>query len=263
MVLTVTDDPAAHGSAGAMAAVRARLASGAAAAIGAPALASAVSFLAFGAAAHAAGLGLCWTLAATFLVYGMAGQLVLLDGAQVASAGGAALGTGLVTVFGATAANARLMPMAVTLAPVLAPPVGGLRRWQLMLLAPFVALTPWVAAMRHLPALPRAQRVGWFLGFALATWAIVGVAAGVGHGAATVLEPGLLAVLVFLNPLFFALSITTEVRRREPRLAIMAGGAAALACLDLGSGWGVLAGGLIGGTLAWGLTARSREAAHG
>jgi predicted branched-subunit amino acid permease len=259
--MVVSDDPLSRGAAEVAAAVRARLGAGAAAAIGAPALASAVSFLAFGAAAEAAELGLAWTLTATFLVYGMAGQLVLLDGAQAPTAGGSSLEAAMVTVFGATAANARLMPMAVTLAPLLAPE-GGQRRRHLLLLAPFVALTPWVAAMRELPGLPRAERAGWFLGFALATWAIVGMAAWIGHAAATALEPPLLAVLVFLNPLFFALSIATEVRRREPRLAIIAGGVAALACLDLGSGWGVLAGGLVGGTLAWGMTLRGREAVH-
>jgi predicted branched-subunit amino acid permease len=87
-----------------------------------PALAMAATFLAFGAAVQEAGLGLGWALAAAGLIYGMPGQLVLLQFAAPGAPGGGVLPA----VAAATAANARFRPMAVALAPWLG---GGRRRW--------------------------------------------------------------------------------------------------------------------------------------
>jgi hypothetical protein len=114
------------------------------AALGAAAIAMGATFLAFGAAVAEAGLGLGWAMGASWGVYGMAGQLVLLQGVA---------GPVLPAVAGATAANARFLPMAVAIAPLLGPRRG--RRW---LALPFIAITPWAAAMRALPNLPEAQR---------------------------------------------------------------------------------------------------------
>ncbi|MBK1662868.1 hypothetical protein CKO45_32410, partial [Paracraurococcus ruber] len=186
---------------------------GAAAALGAPALAMAVSFLAFGAAVAAAGFGPGWALGSSLLVYGMAGQLVLL---QAAPAGAVA------AALGATAANARFLPMALALAPWLGPP--GWRRW---LALPFIAITPWAAAMRVLPGLDAAARLPWFLGFALASWLVAGLATLLGGLAAPWLDPPLLAALLFANPLYFALLLAADLRLAGPRRAVLAGVAAA------------------------------------
>src|SRR5215218_1381504 len=80
---------------------------GFASALGAPALAMGATFLAFGAAVREAGLPLPWALGAALLVYGMPGQLVLV---QFAAGGG---GGAAPAVLGAVAANARFLPMAV------------------------------------------------------------------------------------------------------------------------------------------------------
>ena len=219
---------------------------GARAALGAPALAMGASFLAFGAAVAAAGLPLPWALAASLLVYGMAGQLVLLGfAAPGASPGGAAPGVAA-AVLGATAANARFFPMALALAPWLGPP--GWRRW---LALPFIAITPWAAAMRALPGVPPAWRLRWFLGFALASWVVAGLATAAGHHLAPLLGPGLLAALLFTNPLYFALLLAADLRQPAPRRAILAGVLAAPAALLLPPAWGLFAAGLLGGTAAF------------
>jgi predicted branched-subunit amino acid permease len=213
---------------------------GAAAALGAPAIAMGVSFLAFGAAVAAAGLGLGWALGASLFVYGMAGQLVLLQ------AGGAGVAA---AALGATAANARFLPMALAIAPWLGPP--GSRRW---LALPFIAITPWAAAIRVLPGLPPADRLGWFLGFALVSWTVAGLSTLAGFVAAPLLDPPLLAALLFANPLYFALLLAAELRAGPARRAILAGVAAAPLAAWLPAAWGLLAAGLVGGTLAflWG-----------
>ncbi len=207
---------------------------GALAALGAPALAMGATFLAFGAAVAAAGRGMGWALGASLLVYGMAGQLVLLQAGGVAPA-----------ALGATVANARFLPMALALAPWLG---GGARRW---LALPFIAITPWAAAMRVLPGLPGPERLLWFLGFALASWVVAGAATALGHAAAPLLGPVPLAALLFTNPLYFALLLAAELRLPAPRRAILAGVIAAPVALWLPPAWGLLGAGVIGGTLAF------------
>ncbi|MBV1796015.1 AzlC family ABC transporter permease [Siccirubricoccus sp. G192] len=217
---------------------------GAAVAFGAPAIAMGATFLAFGAAVREAGLGLGWALGASLLVYGMAGQLVLLAFA----APGVAAGGIAPAVLGATAANARFLPMAVALAPWLDGRPEGWRRW---LALPFIAITPWAAAMRVLPALAPPARLPWFLGFALVSWGGAGLATVAGHLLAPLLDRGLLAALLFANPLYFALLLAAELRAVAPRRAILAGILAAPLALLLPPAWGLLATGVLGGTAAF------------
>ncbi len=252
------------------------LRAGAAEALGAAALAMGTTFLAFGAAAAEAGFALAWALAASWLVYGMAGQVVLLqlaipEGSMPEGSGEAPAGA-LPAALGATAANARFFPMAVALAPWLGPP--GARRW---LALPFIAITPWAAAMRRLPGLPAPARLPWFLGFALASWLAAGLATAAGHALAPALDPALRAALLFANPIYFALLIAADLRggparpaagagwwRRAlgahpARRAILGGILAAPLALWLPPAWGLLAAGLVGGTAAF-LAGRDRAA---
>jgi predicted branched-subunit amino acid permease len=203
-----------------------------------------VSFLAFGAAVAAAGLGLAWALGASLLVYGMAGQLVLLQAAPTGAVAAA---------LGATAANARFLPMALAIAPWLGPPKGQ-HAWRRWLALPFIAITPWAAAMRVLPGLAAGRRLPWFLGFALVSWTVAGLATAAGFVAAPLLDAPLLAALLFANPLYFALLLAAELQAPAPRRAIPAGVAAAPLALLLPAAWGLLAAGLVGGTAAflWG-----------
>lgn len=210
-------------------------------ALGAPALAMAATFLAFGVAVQAAGLGPGWGLAAALLVYGMPGQMVLVT--AVTLPGGA-----LPAVLGAAAANARFLPMAVALSPWLG---GGPRRWWAL---PFIAVTPWAMAMRRLPGLPEAQRLNWFLGFGLTSWLVAGAATLLGHALAPLARGPVLALLLLVNPLYFTLILAGEMRAPGARRAVLGGCCAAPLVLVLPAAWALLAAGLVGGTLAflWG-----------
>ena len=210
-------------------------------ALGAPALAMAATFLAFGAAVQSAGLGLGWALASALLVYGMPGQMVLVT--AVATPGGA-----LPAVLGAATANARFLPMAVALTPWL----GASRaRW---LALPFIAVTPWAMAMRRLPGLAAEQRLAWFLGFGLTSWLVAGLATIIGHAVAPLLQGRVLAALLFVNPLYFALLLAGETRATPSRRAVIGGLCAAPLVLLLPPAWALLGAGVVGGTLAfwWG-----------
>lgn len=215
---------------------------GAVEALGAPALAMGATFLAFGAAVAELGLPLAWALFCSAAIYGMAGQLVLLNLA-------AGIGAGVVpSVVAATAANARFLPMAVAIAPLLGPRRPG---WKRLLAMPFIAITPWAPAMRRLPGLPEADRLGWFLGFAVTSWTAGLAATAAGHLLAPALPMELRAALLFTNPLYFALLLAADLARPGVRSAVICGAAAAPLSLWLGPAWGLLGAGLVGGTLAF------------
>lgn len=203
------------------------------------------TFLAFGAAVAEAGLSITWALFCTGAVYGMAGQLVLL---QLAAAPGAPV---LPAVVAAQAANGRFLPMAVAIAPLLG------RGWRRLLAVPFIAITPWAAGMRRLPSLSEAARLPWFLGFALASWGAALLATAAGHLASPLLPASLRAALLFANPLYFALLLAADLGRPGVRGAVIGGVLAAPLAIPLGPAWGLLAAGLVGGSAAFWLGRRS------
>lgn len=219
---------------------------GVSAALGAPAVAMVATFLAFGAAVRDAGLPLPWALGASLLIYGMPGQLVLLQFAAGTGGGGAAP-----ALLGAVAANARFLPMAVALTPWLG---GG--RWRFLAL-PFIAITPWAAAMQALPGLAPKARLPWFLGFAAASWGLAGLATAAGHALMPLLDPAILAALLFANPLYFALLLAAGMGVPASRRAVLAGALAAPVGLLLPPAWALLGAGLLGGTAAF-LAGRGR-----
>jgi predicted branched-subunit amino acid permease len=207
-------------------------------ALSAPAIALGATFVAFGAACAAAGVGVLWALACGLLVFGMPGQLILLQAAGGVSA-----------VPAAVFANSRFLPMAIALAPLLGP-------WRpaTIAAAPFIAVTPWAASVRVLPGVAAADRLPWFLGFGLACWGAAAAGTVAGHALGGLLEGGARAALVFVNPLYFALLIALDMRRPAPRAAALCGMAAALPCLWLPPGVALLAAGLVGGTIAFRIT---------
>lgn len=214
------------------------------AAFGAPAFAMAATFLGFGAAVSAGGLGLGWAMAAALLIYGMPGQLILLS---AVTGGGGALGGAMLS---AIAANARFLPMAVALSPWLG---GGRGRW---LALPFISVTTWAAGMRELPKLPATRRLGWFLGFAGGCWLVAASATILGFALAPSLPGWLLALLVFTNPLYFGLLLAADRRVPAIRRALIAGMLASPLALLLPAAWGLLAAGILGGSIAFWLGER-------
>ncbi len=211
-------------------------------ALGAPAVAMAATFLAFGAAVREAGLGPGWALLACWGIYGMPGQLILVQAASLGWAGG--IGT---AVMGAVAVNARFLPMAISIAPVLS---NGPRA-RLLPAVPFIAITPWAAAMRALPAIDRPARIGWFLGFGLTSWLVAGLAALSGHVVAGTMGPEARAALLFVNPLYYALLLAADLDKAAPRRAVLCGAAAASVAAVVPASMALLAAGLVGGTVAF------------
>lgn len=211
-------------------------------ALGAPAIAMAATFLAFGAAVREAGLSPGWALLACWGIYGMPGQLVLVQAAAAGWAGGVGA-----SVMGAVAVNARFLPMAVSLTPVL----GAKDRRALLPAVPFIAVTPWAAAMRSLPAVDKPGRLAWFLGFGLTSWVVAGAASLSGFFVAGAMGAEARAALLFVNPLYYALLLAADLDKAAPRRAVLCGAAAASVALVLPASMALLAAGMVGGTMAF------------
>jgi predicted branched-subunit amino acid permease len=215
---------------------------GAVDALGVPAAVLGAGFIGFGALAAESGLSLVPALLSTLTIWALPGQLVL---AEMHHAGAAAAAIVLAVML----TNARFLPMTLSLMPLLHG--SGRRRAVIYLSAHLITLTGWAAAMRRCPSLPHAQRLPYFIGFSLTCWLTATACTLAGYWAAAVL-PGLLKqAFVFLNPLYFLLILSGDVRERPWLLALGAGAVAGPILYLAIPKWSILLSGAVGGTVAF------------
>lgn len=200
------------------------------------------SFFGFGAFARESGLDLVQAVFAAG-IFALPGQVVLADEW--------ATGTGLAAAFLAVTLTAiRLLPLTVALLPVIREERTPL--WQQLVLSHLVAITVWVEAMRHAPALPRAARIPFFAGMGIALVPAVLLAAVCGHVAAGVVPEPLAAGLMFLTPLYFLLSMLAAAREGLDFGAIAIGLLLGPVFFLTTPGIDLLLTGLVGGSIAYG-----------
>jgi predicted branched-subunit amino acid permease len=209
--------------------------------LGAPGIVLGASYLGFGALVRASGLGVDLALFSTLTAWALPGQVALVELYGV--------GASLAVIVAAVAlTNARLMPMAMALMPQLRRP--GTPRWHYYAAAWLVAVTGWVYAMRRCPSLPP-ERLPYFVGISGSLWAICLVMTAIGYFLAGAVPPAVSLGLVFLNPIYFMLVLTSDLRDRA-RLRAMALGAVLGPVLHLVTpDWGLLLTGLVAGTAAY------------
>ncbi|WP_186002233.1 AzlC family ABC transporter permease [Mycobacterium sp. KBS0706] len=179
--------------------------------LGAPLLVLGASYLGFGSLVRASGLGLPVGLLSTLTGWALPGQMVLIEAYAV----GASL---LAMVAAVALVNVRLLPMTLVLLPGLRVP--GRPRWWDYAAAHLVAVTGWVQGMRVCPTLPPEQRLPYFVGFAGILWASCVAWTVVGFYLVTAVPAAVSLGLVFLNPLYFILVLTADLRNRA-RLGAM------------------------------------------
>jgi predicted branched-subunit amino acid permease len=219
-------------------------------AIGLPALVLGASYVGFGSLVQESGLALWLGLVSTASGWALPGQVIVVElygvGASVLAV---ALAVGL--------ANARLMPMALALMPLLRRP--GDAPWRYYVAGHLVAVTGWAAAMLRCPAMPRDLRLPWFVGFALALWFVSLAGTAAGYLLAGLMPEPVTLGLVFLNPLYFMLLFAGDLRRRSRAWALVAGTVLGPLLHMLDPDWGLLETGFAAGTFAFVAT----RAGHG
>ncbi|MEO0619022.1 MAG: AzlC family ABC transporter permease [Pseudomonadota bacterium] len=202
------------------------------------------AMIGFGAFARDAGFSLMQSLFITASIFQLPGQVALVDQTGRGAAG-------LAIAFAVLLTAIRLLPMTVVLMPYLrGAPLPRLAEYAA---AHFVAITAWVEALRRLPALPQHVRLPFFLGFALLLCSATLVATAAGYLLAGALPPRLAAVLLFLTPIYFILSLIAAAASRADRLAIPIGAALGPLLFLAVPGLDLLATGVIGGTFAFAL----------
>ncbi|MEZ5776120.1 MAG: AzlC family ABC transporter permease [Hyphomicrobiaceae bacterium] len=211
------------------------------------------ALMGFGALARELGYPIDQAMFVTASVFALPGQVVLIvdlaHGASLLAAAGAVTLTAI-----------RLVPMVVVIAPLFRG--SGLARGYDYLASHWVAVTLWVEGLRVLPLMPPFARLPYFLGGSLLLYLLAILATGLGHLVAGNVPDLVEAALLFLTPIYFAISLIAAAR----------GGIGDHAALGLGlvlgplfylaaPGFDLLLTGLVGGTLAWAIGRAERRRA--
>jgi predicted branched-subunit amino acid permease len=211
------------------------------------------TFIGIGALAHEFGFSVGWTVAASVLIWAAPAQVIL-----VSALGGGA--TPIETALAVTLSSVRLLPMVVALLPLIKSE--RTRQRDLILPAHFTAISMWVEALRLLPQVPRENRIAFCNGIGTGFVVIAMAASVIGYYLAGGLPWPLAAMLLFLTPMSFLVSVIRNSRLLADRLAFVLGFVIgplmAWGKVDLALLWT----GLIGGTAAY-ATARLAGARKG
>lgn len=207
-----------------------------------PTLVLVASYIGFGSLVRESGWTLPMGLACTALGWALPGQIALVEMYAV----GASL---LVMALAVNLANVRLMPMVITLLPMLR----GRRfpRWLWYPLAHFIAMTTWAVSLRRCPELSPPDRLPFFIAFALSLWLITLSSTAAGFLLTGQLPHVVAQGLVFLNPLYFLLLFAGDARERIRVLSLVCGAVLGPLLHLLSPDWGLMATGVIGGSLAF------------
>jgi predicted branched-subunit amino acid permease len=223
---------------------RAAAAAGLRHAAAAPVIVLGASYLGFGALCRQSGLELWHGVLSTATGWALPGQIALVE---LYAVGASMLAMALAVAL----SNARLLPMTVTLMPLLrAPRWPG---WTYFAAAHFVAVTGWAAAMRVCPSIPPEQRLPYFTAFAALLWTTTLATTAAGYLLAGAV-PGYVSLgLVFLNPIYFMLVFAGDADRRMRALALGLGALCGPLVHLLEPDWGLLITGVVAGSAAYAL----------
>ena len=222
---------------------RALFLEGARQALTGPAYFVAVALVGVGGLAKAAGFPPAAAFVSTLLIWAGPAQ-VLFFGSIAAKTALSAVAVSI------TLSSIRLMPMVLSILPMLRAP--GVGRRQLFMATHFVAVTVWAESLRRLPDIERAKRLPFFFGFAVACILTSAVFTQAGYYLTAALPKPLAVGVLFLTPVYFLSTLVRSARLPVDWFAMVFGFALApITQAWVGGGFDLLALGLIGGTGAY------------
>jgi len=209
-------------------------------AFGTPAAVLFAGMLGFGAMGKANGLDMWVTSAASFFMFALPGQVVLLEMVIMGA-------SGVAIAMAVTLTATRFFTMCLTLFPQF--PQKQRSRFY-YLLVHFMAMSSWAVAMKDFPKIDPEKRLSYYTGFALVCWGVSTPATVLGYLIAGEVPTYLNLGLVFINPLFFLLTFT-EVKPRGNRIAILIGAISGPLVYLWQPNYALLICGLVGGSIAY------------
>lgn len=212
---------------------------GARQALSGPAWLVGLSLTSVGGLAHDVGQSALIAALSTVIVWAGPAQLIYF-----ASIGAGVAPLAIVTAI--TLAGMRFVPMVVSILPIVRGPRTGLATQ--IAAAHFVAVTVWVETMRRAPGVPREMRLAFFFGLGLACVFLAAALTMVGYFAARTLPPLLAAMVLFVSPVYFIVSLMRGAREAMDWIALGLGLTLAPVMAHwVGGGLDLLATGLVAG----------------
>jgi len=202
------------------------------------------TYLGIGALAHDTHFSLAWTLLSTLLVWAGPAQIIVIT----------TLGSGatiLQSAIAVTVSAIRLFPMEVSVLPLMRTPET--KRWQLILVAHFTAITLWVECHRFLPQVPRDKRIAFVHGLGSGLLCISLCANTIGYFLAASLSQTLASAILLLTPLAFLFSTARNSRELADVVALVLGLLLYPLAARINSGLDILISGVVAGTIAYGV----------
>ena len=209
-----------------------------------------VAMIGFGSLAKSQGLDLAVTLLSAGGIYGLPGQVAMIE---LYATGGSLLAI----LIGVSMANMRFLPMAISLMPHFSTE-NRWYRWRYLLIQ-LMSINSWSFFLHASPDIPRSARLGFFSGFASICFVLGLIGAALGWQMAASLPAAVTMTLIFLNPAYFIFLFCTN-RNRNIILSIMIGAVLGPLFFLLSPEWGLPVCGLVAGTLGFVL---SGETSHG
>lgn len=199
------------------------------------------TMMGFGSLARGAGFGADMAAIATLLIWGLPGQLAMVELTTT--------GQGLAAiVFACSLANARFLPMVVSFVPALSR--GKSNLFGMSLDAQLLSINSWAVCLREFPGIDIQFRHRYYVTFAsfILLAAVTGTLLGY-HGA-VLLPAAVVLGLIFVSPLFFAL-VLSAVPDRAQRLSMLLGCATIPLASILLPSVDLLLTGLVGGSVGF------------
>lgn len=217
-----------------------------------PAFILLTTMMGFGSLARGAGYGADMALATTLLVWGLPGQLAMVELT--------ATGQGLFAIiFACSLANARFLPMVVSFIPMMARTQAGtagmLRDAQLL------SINSWAMCQREFPNVEPAYRHRYYLTFASSILLAAMSGTLIGYYGAVLLPAAVVLGLIFISPLFFAL-VLIAVSGFAQRMSLLLGCVIVPVAHFLFPSVDLLLTGVVGGSLGF-VAGKYRERKNG
>jgi predicted branched-subunit amino acid permease len=200
------------------------------------------SYVSIGALAHDLGFSLSWLSISTMLVWAAPAQVIVI--ASLAAGTG-----GFEIAVAVTLSAIRLLPMVVSVLPVIRAPESRLR--SLILPSHFTAISVWIETLRLAPTLPPGLRIAFMNGIGALFMGVAVLGGLAGHALAALLPAVLVTALLFLTPMSFLASTVRNSTLLCDRIAIVAGLIVAPALTWLKVDLDLLWTGLVGGSLGY------------